>query len=74
MRTLIAFLLLAGPAAAHGPAAEAAAWTFDPWILAPLLALGLTPGRYDGAQEDVGATVFHRLTGEEPPLAGRVIP
>lgn len=39
----------------------------------PLLALGLTPGRYDGAQEDVGATAFARLTGEEPPLAGRPI-
>lgn len=39
----------------------------------PLLALGLPPGRYDGLQEDVGATAFHRLTGERPPLAGRVI-
>jgi len=39
----------------------------------PLLALGLTPGRYDGAQEDVGATAFARLTGEEPPLPGRPI-
>ncbi len=39
----------------------------------PLLALGLTPGRYDGAQEDVGATAFARLTGEGPPLAGRAI-
>jgi phosphopentomutase len=36
----------------------------------PLLALGLRPGRWDGAQEDVGATAFWRLTGEEPPLAG----
>ncbi len=40
----------------------------------PLLALGLVGGRYDGAQEDVGATAFARLTGEAPPLAGRVIP
>ena len=40
----------------------------------PLLALGLTGGRYDGAQEDVGATAFARLTGETPPLAGAVIP
>jgi phosphopentomutase len=39
----------------------------------PLLALGLTPGRYDGAQEDVGATAFTHLTGEEPPLPGRLI-
>jgi phosphopentomutase len=39
----------------------------------PLLALGLRPGRWDGAQEDVGATAFRRLTGEEPPLAGEVI-
>jgi phosphopentomutase len=39
----------------------------------PLLALGLSPGRYDGAQEDVGATAFARLTGDSPPLAGRVI-
>jgi phosphopentomutase len=39
----------------------------------PLLALGLRPGRWDGAQEDVGATAFWRLTGEEPPLAGEVI-
>jgi phosphopentomutase len=36
----------------------------------PLLALGLAPGRYDGAQEDVGATAFAHLTGEEPPLPG----
>ena len=28
------------------------------------------PGRYDGAQEDVGATAFAQLTGEEPPLPG----
>lgn len=39
----------------------------------PLLALGLSPGRYDGAQEDVGATAFARLTGDSPPLAGGVI-
>jgi phosphopentomutase len=39
----------------------------------PLLALGLAPGRYDGAQEDVGATAFARLTGETPPLPGRAI-
>jgi phosphopentomutase len=39
----------------------------------PLLALGLRPGRYDGAQEDVGATAFARLTGEDPPLAGRAM-
>ena len=39
----------------------------------PLLALGLAPGRYDGAQEDVGATAFAHLTGEEPPLPGRPI-
>ena len=39
----------------------------------PLLALGLRPGRWDGAQEDVGATAFWRLTGEEPPLAGEAI-
>jgi cytochrome c oxidase assembly factor CtaG len=42
MRTLIAFilpLLLAGPAWAHGAAghAEHPAWTFDPWVLTPLL-------------------------------------
>ncbi len=40
---------------------------------APLLALGLRPGRWDGALEDVGATAFWRLTGDEPPLAGEVI-
>jgi phosphopentomutase len=39
----------------------------------PLLALGLRPGRWDGAQEDVGATAFWRLTGEEPPLTGEAI-
>jgi phosphopentomutase len=39
----------------------------------PLLALGLAPGRYDGAQEDVGATAFAHLTGEEPPPPGRLI-
>ena len=39
----------------------------------PLLALGLAPGRYDGALADVGATAFARLTGEVPPLTGRVI-
>jgi len=39
----------------------------------PLLALGLAPGRYDGCQEDVGATAFALLTGEAPPLSGRVI-
>jgi phosphopentomutase len=39
----------------------------------PLFALGLAPGRYDGAQEDVGATAFAHLTGEEPPLPGRLI-
>jgi hypothetical protein len=37
------------------------------------MALGLAPGRYDGAQEDVGATAFARLTGETPPLPGREI-
>jgi phosphopentomutase len=37
----------------------------------PLMALGLKPGRWDGAQEDVGATAFAVLTGEEPPLPGR---
>jgi len=39
----------------------------------PLLALGLAPGRYDGVQEDVGATAFARLCGEEPPLRGTAI-
>ena len=39
----------------------------------PLLALGLSPGRYDGLQEDVGATAFVLLTGERPPLAGQLI-
>ena len=39
----------------------------------PLLALGLAPGRYDGAQEDVGATAFARLIGETPPLPGRAM-
>jgi phosphopentomutase len=41
---------------------------------APLLALGLRSGRYDGAFSDVGATAFAVLAGEEPPLAGRPIP
>ena len=40
----------------------------------PLMALGLAGGRYDGGLADVGATVFWRLTGKEPPLAGAVIP
>lgn len=40
----------------------------------PLMALGLAPGRYDGRLEDVGATVFRRLTGEAPTLTGSVIP
>lgn len=40
----------------------------------PLLALGLTPGRYDGALEDLGATAYFRLTNERPALPGRVIP
>ena len=39
----------------------------------PLMALGLKPGRYDGALEDVGATAFAHLTGASPPLPGRVI-
>jgi phosphopentomutase len=39
----------------------------------PLMALGLKPGRYDGALEDVGATAFAHLTGAPPPLPGRVI-
>jgi phosphopentomutase len=39
----------------------------------PLMALGLFGGRYDGDQEDVGATVFRHLTGRRPPLAGRMI-
>jgi len=40
----------------------------------PLMAVGLTPGRYDGRLEDVGATVFRHLTGVAPTLAGAVIP
>jgi phosphopentomutase len=40
---------------------------------APLLALGLRPGRWDGAQEDVGATAFWHLTGEASELAGEVV-
>jgi phosphopentomutase len=40
----------------------------------PLLAWGLAGGRYDGAQEDVGATAYRRLTGNEPSLTGHVIP
>ncbi|MGO8684144.1 MAG: phosphopentomutase [Thermoleophilia bacterium] len=40
----------------------------------PLLAWGLAGGRYDGAQEDVGATAYRRLTGQEPSLAGHAIP
>jgi phosphopentomutase len=39
----------------------------------PLMALGLRPGRYDGCQEDIGATAFARLTGEAPPLGGALI-
>jgi phosphopentomutase len=37
----------------------------------PLMGVGLAPGRWDGSQEDVGATAFALLTGEEPPLPGR---
>jgi phosphopentomutase len=40
----------------------------------PLAAFGLRGGRYDGLFEDVGATVFHHLAGELPPLAGSPIP
>lgn len=40
----------------------------------PLLAWGLAGGRYDGAQEDVGATAYERLTGRVPTLAGRPMP
>jgi phosphopentomutase len=39
----------------------------------PLLAAGLRPGRYDGLQEDVGATAFALLTGVSPALAGTAI-
>ena len=41
---------------------------------APLLAFGLSGGRYDGLFEDVGATAYQRLTGRRPPLSGSVIP
>jgi phosphopentomutase len=41
---------------------------------APLLATGLSGGRYDGLFEDVGATAYQRLTGRRPPLPGTVIP
>ena len=41
---------------------------------APLLASGLSGGRYDGLFEDVGATAYQRLTGRRPPLPGSVIP
>jgi phosphopentomutase len=41
---------------------------------APLLASGLSGGRYDGLFEDVGATAYQRLTGHRPPLPGTVIP
>jgi phosphopentomutase len=41
---------------------------------APLLAFGLSGGRYDGLFEDVGATAWRHLTGREPPLPGSVIP
>ncbi len=41
---------------------------------APLLAAGLSGGRYDGLFEDVGATAYQRLTGRRPPLPGTVIP
>jgi phosphopentomutase len=41
---------------------------------APLLAFGLSGGRYDGLFEDVGATAYQRLTGHRPPLPGTVIP
>ncbi len=40
----------------------------------PLLAFGLSGGRYDGLFEDVGATAWRRLTGREPPLPGSAIP
>ncbi|MEZ5125691.1 MAG: phosphopentomutase [Thermoleophilia bacterium] len=39
----------------------------------PLLALGLSPGRYDGTLEDVGATAYHHLVGRATDLPGRVI-
>jgi cytochrome c oxidase assembly factor CtaG len=49
MRTLIAFLVMtaiAGPVSAHGDEAHALepAWTFDPWIVTPLLMSGLLYG------------------------------
>jgi phosphopentomutase len=40
---------------------------------APLLALGVLPGRHDGWFQDVGATAFALLTGERPPLGGCVV-
>lgn len=40
----------------------------------PLMAIGLTPGRYDGMLEDVGATAYARLTSAAAGLPGRVIP
>ena len=40
---------------------------------APLLGVGLRPGRHDGGFSDVGASAFRLLTGEEPPLAGVAI-
>jgi len=40
---------------------------------APLLGVGLRPGRHDGGFSDVGASAFRLLTGEEPSLAGVAI-
>lgn len=40
---------------------------------APLLGVGLTPGRHDGDFADVGASAFRMLTGEQAPLAGAAI-
>jgi len=40
---------------------------------APLLGVGLGPGRHDGGFSDVGASAFRLLTGEEPSLAGVAI-
>jgi phosphopentomutase len=40
---------------------------------APLLGVGLRPGRHDGDFSDVGASAYRRLTGERPSLAGHAI-
>jgi cytochrome c oxidase assembly factor CtaG len=60
----LALVLASGPVLAHGDLAqrEGAVWTFDPWIVSPLLALG--------ALYAVGMLALWRRTSVRRPLQG----